>query len=453
VWTVSEIAQAVKSTLELEFGTVLVQGEISGYKVHTSGHHYFELKDRDATINVAFFKGAASRLRGPLESGMAVQVEGELTAYAARSQYQIIATRVEPVGYGALQAQFEALKRRLQAEGLFAPERKRLLPRYPMRVGIVTSASGAALRDMLRMLRARAPYLSITLADAKVQGEGAAEDIGAALKRMNEWGLADVIIVGRGGGSAQDLWAFNEEPVVRAIVASRIPVVSAVGHEVDFTLADLAADVRAATPTHAAELVVRHRDEIQRTLRDMSRHAKERLLGGIRQARERLRAVENHHALRQPERRVQEELQKIDHVQDRLSRALGDWVLSRRRRVEVMRERVHAHAPSRSFARARERLQAIRDRAIQTLATRLSRHRESVEATGRLLDAFDHRRVLERGYALVWTEGASALIHRGGRLRSDDPIEVQFYDARAGARVTRVIPEAASTRTKEEERS
>ena len=183
IWTVSEIAQAVKSALELEFGVVIVQGEISGYKLHTSGHHYFELKDRDATINVALFKGSAARLRGPLENGMAVQVEGELTAYAARSQYQIIATRVEAVGYGALQAQFEALKRKLSAEGLFATERKRSLPRYPTRIGIVTSVSGAALRDMIRVLNSRAPYVAITLADTRVQGESAADEIARSEER------------------------------------------------------------------------------------------------------------------------------------------------------------------------------------------------------------------------------------------------------------------------------
>ncbi len=452
IWTVSEITQAIKSALEVEFGLVLVQGEISGYKIHTSGHHYFELKDREATINVALFKGPAARLRGPLENGMAVQVEGQLTAYTARSQYQIIATRVEPVGYGALQAQFEALKRKLQAEGLFAEERKRPLPRYPTRIGIVTSASGAVLRDMVRVLRARGPYLSITLADTRVQGEGAADEIAAALGRMNEWGRVDVIIVGRGGGSPQDLWAFNEEPVARAIAASRIPVVSAVGHEGDVTIADLAADVRASTPTHAAALVVQDREEIRRTLLDMSRHARERIVGEIHQGRERLRAVETHHALRMPERRIHDGLQSLDQSQDRLSRALGDWVIRRRSRIEVLRERVHAHAPSRSFARARDRLEAIRGRAVQSLTARLSRCRESVQGRERLLDSFDHRRVLERGYALVWSENGSELVHRGGTLRAESAIEVQFYDARARATVTDVVSVAQATPELEEEK-
>jgi exodeoxyribonuclease VII large subunit len=252
VFTVSELAQAVKSTLEEGFGLVVVQGEISNYKRHSSGHHYFQLKDEKAQIEVALFKGPASRLGVALQSGMAVQVEGELTSYPPRSQYQIVATRVTPIGYGALQAQFEALKRRLQTEGLFAEERKRPLPRYPTRIGLVTSPTGAAVQDMLRVLRARAPYAAITLAPVKVQGEGAAEEIAAAVALLNEWGQVDVIIAARGGGSPQDLWAFNEEVVVRALATSRIPTVSAVGHEVDFTLADFAADVRAATPTHAA---------------------------------------------------------------------------------------------------------------------------------------------------------------------------------------------------------
>jgi len=442
VFTVSELTQGIKSALEDRFGVVVVQGEVSNLSRPSSGHTYFHLKDENAQIQIALFaRHSTPALREVLQDGLAVQIEGELSVYPRKGEYQIIAVRVEPVGYGELQAQFEALKRKLAAEGLFAPDRKRPLPLYPTRLGIVTSEAGAALRDMLRILRARAPYASITVADTRVQGEGAAQEIAAAIARMNAWGGVEVIIVGRGGGSPQDLWAFNEEAVVRAIVRSRIPVVSAVGHEVDISLADLAADVRAATPTHAAQIVVKDLEEIRRTLRDMSRHARERIVRELRQARSQLKGYETHHALRRPGQRVQEELQGLDQIQERLLRALGSWVVSRRGRTEVLTERLRAHAPSRSFARARERIESFRRRALTTLASSLARRRQRIESDERLLDSFDHHRVLERGYALVWTEDQGKLLKRGSGLSPSDTIEVQFFDARAGARVTRVAPD------------
>ncbi len=446
VFTVSELTQGIKNTLEDRFGVVVVQGEVSNLSRASSGHTYFSLKDESAQIQIALFaRHMTPALRDVLREGLAVQIEGELSVYAKKGEYQIIAARVEPVGYGALQAQFDALKRKLAAEGLFAPDRKRPLPLYPTRLGIVTSETGAALRDMLRILRARAPYASVTLADTRVQGEGAAREIAAAIARMNAWGQVEVIIVGRGGGSPQDLWAFNEEAVVRAIVLSRIPVVSAVGHEVDISLADLAADVRAATPTHAAQLVVKDVEEIRRTLRDMSRHARERIVLELRQARAQLKGYETHHALREPEKRVRDRLQDLDRIDARLARALGDWVVSRRSKTELLTERLRAHAPSRSFARAQERIESFRQRAIKTLASGLARRRERIESEERLLDSFDHRRVLERGYALVWTEDQAKLLKRGSGLVPSDAIEVQFFDARAGARVTRVAPEPSES--------
>jgi len=279
VYTVSQLTNDIKNALEDRFGVVIVQGEVTSLRHASSGHSYFCLKDAQSQISVVLYADrTTTAIRNTIQEGIALQVEGDITVFAKRGEYQIRALRIEPVGYGALQAQFEALKRKLEAEGLFAPERKRDLPRYPTRIGIVTSEDGAALRDMVRILRTRAPYVSITLGDARVQGEGAAQDIAQALARMNAFGEVEVIVVGRGGGSPQDLWAFNEEAVVRAIVRSRIPVVSAVGHEVDVTLADLAADVRAATPTHAAQIVVKDVEEIRRTLLDLSRHARERIV-------------------------------------------------------------------------------------------------------------------------------------------------------------------------------
>jgi exodeoxyribonuclease VII large subunit len=444
VYTVSELTHGIKVALEESIGIVMVQGEIAALTRHGSGHTYFSLKDENAQIRIVLFsRHLTPGIREILQEGMAVRVEGEVTVYAKRGEYQIIASRVEAVGYGALQARFEALKKKLQLEGLFLDERKRPLPRYPTRIGIVTSATGAALHDVVRVLRSRAPYASITLADTRVQGEGADLEIAAAIQRMNAWGRVDILIVARGGGSPQDLWAFNEEAVVRAIAGSRIPVVSAVGHEVDVTLADLAADLRAATPTQAGSLVVIDQEEIRRTLRDLTRHARERIVRELKEARTQLRGIETHHALRRPGQRIQDGLLGLDQMQDRLSRALGDWVTQRRGRTQVLTARLRAHPPSRSFARARDRIESCRQRALKNLATSLARRRERVQSQARLLGSFDHHQVLERGYALIWSGDQGTLLKRGAGLRPSDAIEVQFFDARAAARVTEVVPERA----------
>ena len=447
VFSVSELTRNIRAVLEDGIGVVVVQGEVTNYKgtAPSSGHTYFSLKDATSEIAIVLYadRTTPSTLEG-IQNGVVVQVEGDLTVYEKRGTYQVRALRLHPIGYGALQARFEALKRKLEMEGLFADDRKRALPRYPTRIGIVTSESGAALRDMLRILRARAPYARITVADTRVQGEGASMEIAAALARMNRWGKVEVVIVGRGGGSPQDLWAFNEEPIVRAIVRSSIPVVSAVGHETDITLADLAADLRAATPTHAAQLVVRDHEEIRETLRRMSRDAHQRILRELNIARTRLTGMENHHAIKRPGQRVQEAFQTVDALQESLARGLRGWVTARRGVTRLLEARLQGHAPSRSFAHARERIESCRRSAVVTVARALARRRALVESHARLLVSYDHHNVLERGYALVWSEDGAKLRKRGAELRPGEPIEVQFFDARAGARVTEIVPESAA---------
>jgi exodeoxyribonuclease VII large subunit len=260
--SVSALVAVVNGTLEEpRFTDVRVRGEVSGLKVSSSGHWYFDLKDDGAVLNVAMFASDNRAVRFTLENGMELVARGRVAIYPARSALQLVARDLRPVGAGALQLAFDQLRRRLAAEGLFDAARKRRLPEHPQRVGIVTSLNAAALRDILRVATSRHPGVHLLVAPARVQGEGASLEIAAAIARLASTDC-DVLIVGRGGGSAEDLWAFNEEPVVRAIVASRVPVVSAVGHESDVTLADLAADVRAATPSNAAELVVPDADEL-----------------------------------------------------------------------------------------------------------------------------------------------------------------------------------------------
>ena len=446
IFTVSEITRGIRNALEDAFGPVTVQGEVAGYKgTSSSGHTYFSLKDATAQIDVVLYADRATpAMLAALQNGLAFQVYGELTVYEKSGRYQIRALRVEPIGYGALQARFDALRKKLELEGLFATGRKRRLPLYPTRIGIVTSEDGAALHDMVRVLRARAPYARIVFADTRVQGDGAARDIARAIARMNERRGVDVLIVGRGGGSLQDLWAFNEEAVVRAIVASAIPVVSAVGHETDSTLADLAADESAATPTHAAQIVVKEIGAIREKLADMSQHARRRILGELAHARSRLQGLGSHRALREPAWRIREGQQELDRLQGMITRALRDWVTVRRAKVDRCGARLQSHSPGRSLAQARDRVGSCRRNLERAMTTGLARHRERVQSQMRLLESFDHHRVLERGYALVWSESGEMLRKRGSELRPGDPIEVQFFDARAGARITEVIRESAT---------
>src|SRR6202008_4899296 len=268
VLTVAELTRQIRGTLETRFSAVWVQGEISNYKLHLSGHQYFTLKDQRAQISCVIWRDTIAPPRHVLVDGAQVQVYGTVTVFETRGQSQLNVQILQPRGVGLLQAKFEALKRTLEAEGLFAPERKRLLPKFPRRIGIVTSPSGAAIRDMLNVLRRRAPWLQILINPVRVQGTGAAQEIAVAIRELalpNEaFRPVDLIVVTRGGGSIEDLWEFNEEIVARAIFHSALPIVSAVGHEIDFTICDFVADLRAPTPSAAAELIVPDIIDLQR---------------------------------------------------------------------------------------------------------------------------------------------------------------------------------------------
>ena len=271
VLTVTELTRLIKAALESEVGTVWVEGEVSNLRQPSSGHLYFTVKDANAQITAVLFRGDQQRLKFKPRDGLQVRVYGEISVYERSGNYQIIVRVLEEAGKGALQAKFEELKEKLQKEGLFDPARKKAIPLLPRHVGVVTSPTGAAIHDILNVISRRFPNLHLVLAPVKVQGEGAAREIAAAIEFLNRRGGFDVLIVGRGGGSLEDLWCFNEEIVARAIAASRIPVISAVGHEIDFTISDFVADLRAATPSAAAELVVGRKDAFEGTLDELTR--------------------------------------------------------------------------------------------------------------------------------------------------------------------------------------
>src|SRR5436189_1885696 len=292
VFTVSELTRSIRGVLETKFGAVWVQGEISNYKLHPSGHQYFTLKDQRAQIACVIWRDTMLPPRQPLIDGAQVQTYGTVTVFEARGQYQFNVQILQPRGVGLLQAKFEALKRKLEAEGLFAPERKRPLPKFPHRIGIVTSPSGAAVRDILNVLRRRAPWLRILINPVRVQGTGAAQEIAVAIRELatpNEaFAPVDLIVVTRGGGSIEDLWEFNEEIVARAIFHSAMPIVSAVGHEIDFTICDFVADLPAPNPSAAAELIVPDVADLERRLDGCARALARQLLNRVRDTQQRL---------------------------------------------------------------------------------------------------------------------------------------------------------------------
>src|SRR5437867_3834226 len=292
VFSVSELTRSIRGVLETKFGAVWVQGEISNYKLHPSGHQYFTLKDQRAQIACVIWRDAMLPPRQPLVDGAQVQAYGTVTVFEARGQYQFNVQILQPRGVGLLQAKFEALKRRLEAEGLFAPERERPLPKFPRRIGIVTSPTGAAILDMLNVLRRRAPWLQILINPVRVQGTGAAQEIAVAIRELalpnQAFAPVDLIVVTRGGGSIEDLWEFNEEIVARAIFHSAVPIVSAVGHEIDFTICDFVADLRAPTPSAAAELIVPDIIDLHRRIDGCARGLARQLLNRVRDAQQRL---------------------------------------------------------------------------------------------------------------------------------------------------------------------
>ena len=345
ILTVTELTAGIKTLLEEAFPQVSVTGEISNYKRHSSGHAYFSLKDDRSQLRCVMWRSANRRLSFEPEDGMEVLARGVLSVYEVQGQYQLVARELKPVGAGALQAAFERLKALLEKEGLFREEHKQPLPSFPERVGVVTSGSGAAVRDIIQVLRRRAPWVSIILRPTPVQGEGAAAEIAAAIEEMNAYGGVDVLIVGRGGGSVEDLWAFNEEAVVRAVFASRIPVVSAVGHETDFTLTDFAADHRAPTPSGAAEIVVRD----LRELKDRSDAVLRRLCGSmtgyVDRYRQRVATAVSSYGLRRPVDQVAQYAQYTDELTRRLAENCFHGHETRVQRVGGLAGRLQALSP------------------------------------------------------------------------------------------------------------
>lgn len=416
VYSPSALIAEVNALLEQGFRGVRVEGEITNASTSGRGHLYFTLKDEHANLDCVMWASRAGRLKFEIEDGLAVRARGSLTIYRQRGRFQLVVEELEPQGIGALQLAFEQLKTKLDAEGLFAAERKRPMPVLPNRVGIVTSATGAALQDMLKILR-RLRHLEVTVAPVAVQGDGAAAEIADAVNRLAASGLVELIIVGRGGGSLEDLWAFNEEAVARAIASSTVPVISGVGHEVDFTIADFVADIRAATPTHAAELVAAQLEGQDRRLEAAESGLLRDLTGHLRMARTRLEGLEGSGGLARVPHRVAASRQRLDRAL-RLGPALRTFADRFRGRL-ARAEAVLGRLPARVAAGGHRRLLASRrEQMAQLMRARVTAAGAELAAKRRTLTSLGPRRVLERGYSITTIKGSRRPIRDPAEVRT-----------------------------------
>jgi exodeoxyribonuclease VII large subunit len=434
VFTVSELNSAIREVLDGEFNDVRVTGEISGLKLATSGHYYFTLKERESQVKAVAFRSAHRYWKVKPQDGMAVLARGRIDVYEARGEYQLLVEMLEPQGLGALQAAFEKLKTKLAAEGLFAAERKRPLPRFPRRIGIVTSPRGAAIADMVHILSRRFPGLHIRLYPALVQGEGSLDEVCRGIEYFSRTKWPDVLIVGRGGGSLEDLWTFNEEAVARAIVACPVPVVSAVGHETDVTIADFVADLRAPTPSAAAELIVCTRDEVFDRI-DAARHRAAQLVRyrmAMLGRRLHQQGIDRAHGLLM--RRIGRGQQRIDEQGYRMKESIRGGLESRARLRRSFESRLARFDMRPRLATDRRRLEAADTLALQRMRARLVRSRSSLERLSAHLEQLSPLKILERGYAIVSNQ--TGIVKDAASAPVDSHIHVRLGKGTLGAQVT-----------------
>jgi exodeoxyribonuclease VII large subunit len=434
VWTVRDLVATVRTHIEREYGDVWVEGEISNLRAHDSGHIYFTLKDESSQIRIVMFRSQARLLRFRPENGMQVVVRGRVTIYEDRGELQISAEYLEPNGTGALQIAFEQLKAKLEAEGLFDSARKKPIPTLPRRIGIVTSPQAAALRDILNILQRRHHTASVLIFPAQVQGESAPLEVSAGVRYFNKARNVDVIVVARGGGSAEDLAAFNDEGLAQTVAASKIPVISAVGHETDFTILDFVADLRAPTPSAAAELVIRSRQEVE----EQAEGLRQRLVRAIRyrllMGRQALTEMAQHGAFARMMDAINQRQQKLDDLVYRLDRAERQLIEHQRRRWEIAAAAVRHYDARRMLLGIRKELDAHVAAIASAARTLLLQRRSRLEQLSGQLEALSPLAILERGYALVF-DASGKLLKDAGQVSPGDEISARLARGTVAATV------------------
>ena len=421
VLSVSELTAQIRALLEKQIGAVWVSGEITNLRAQSSGHIYFTLKDAAAQLNCVLFSREKVSNRELLADGQKVLLQGDVTVYEARGQYQLIVRAVELQGVGALQIAFEKLKQKLAAEGLFAPERKRPLPKYPQRIGLVTSPTGAAIRDVLHVVRRRNPGLEIILAPCRVQGDGAAEEIAEAIKLLNGYSVKsendstklDLILATRGGGSLEDLWAFNEEIVARAVFESAIPVVSAIGHEIDFTITDFVADLRAATPSAATEIITE----------------------GVFASRQLVTSLVRRMAQAHPRRQLDEWLQRLDDLQTDLLRCGRQGVRDQLIACNNLAKRLRQVRPKQLLGQRREILQVTQHRLRELAHVRFKDLRNNLASAESRLQLLGPEQVLSRGYSITMDAASGKVLHDAAKVKAGQRLKTRLKSGEISSRV------------------
>jgi exodeoxyribonuclease VII large subunit len=427
VVTVSELTAAIRELLETGFGDIWVEGEISNCRLWNTGHMYFTLKDRGAQIKAVMFRSAVRYLKFKPEDGLRVIARGRLGLYDPKGEYQIVCEHLEPHGLGALQLAFEQLKKKLQAEGLFDQSRKRALPSLPRRIGIVTSLDGAAIRDIIKVLRRRHPNAHLLIRPTRVQGDGAAADVAEAIRAIVRIPGVDVVIVGRGGGSIEDLQAFNQEAVARAIAASPVPIISAVGHESDVTIADFVADLRAPTPSAAAEMVVSAKDEFCARIERLSHRLQTTARAGLQRRRGAVHALTSRRGLAGWQTRLAMRGRHAAELTHHLRRAATAHLARRERAYRVLRLRLESRDLRRSLSSIRSRLGAA-DSGLRAASGRARHRAESrLSSLAGRLGNLSPLAVLARGYAVCWNEDRTAIIRTAGAVSEGDRVHVILH--------------------------
>jgi len=431
----------LRTSIEAQFSDIWLEGELSNLRAPGSGHVYCTLKDKASQIRAVLFRSTAVRLRFALQEGLHVIVRGRLTVYEPRGEYQIVLDTVEPKGIGALQLAFEQLKERLATEGLFDQDRKKSIPAFPRTVGVVTSLTGAAIRDILAVLRRRWPTLHILIAPVQVQGENAGRQIAEALIALNKLGSVDVIIIGRGGGSLEDLWSFNEEIVVRAIAGSHVPVVSAVGHEIDVTLADFVADLRAPTPSAAAEAVVPVLAETVERLRELKLRLGQVMLRHCAFERQRLDA--GIRGVTDVRFRFQEAGQRTDDMVDRLREMVQQLLTAWRERVHGVQRDLSGLNPILAIKQGLAIVPQFSKRLEGQMGVMLAQHRYRIHAKLAQLNTLSPLAILGRGYSILQTVPAGQILHRANDVGVGQELEAQLASGRLSCTVTQVFDDSS----------
>ena len=438
ILTVSQLTNLVTGVLEENFDHVWVEGEVSNLATPTSGHIYFTLKDNNSQIRAVMFKASARNLKFQLTDGMNLIVRGRVSVFAQRGEYQLVLEYMEPKGIGALQLAFVQLKDRLNREGLFSESKKTPIPRLPQRVGIVTSPTGAAIHDILNVLERRFSNIHVLLNPVRVQGEGAAEEIASAIRDFNIYGNVDVVIVGRGGGSIEDLWAFNEEAVARAIYESKIPIISAVGHEVDITISDLVADLRAPTPSAAAEMVIASKSELSEILSAQVYRLNRAMAAKMKETRGELLLLLS--GLRDPSNLLVALAQRFDYMQERLASSIKKILDNNERQTETFSVRLCEKNPQILLKLFKEQLYSLYERQERAILNRMERLTESVARRATALEKLSPLATLGRGYSMAFRSADGKLIKDSAQISIGDSIDLCFSRGRAKCTVEHKEP-------------